>query len=148
MQAPTLVCPGLGPWSAQAAQFEAEVLALVNVARARGARCGQTAYGARAPLQPRDALTCVARAYAQRMHDRGFFSHTGDDGSTVTDRIDAAGIAWRAVGENIAEGRATPQDVVASWLDSPGHCTNILGDFAQLGVGYVEGVWVQDFVAP
>jgi hypothetical protein len=31
------------------------------------------------------------------------------------------------------------------WMNSPGHRDNILGNFAEIGVGYYNSRWVQDF---
>ena len=67
-----------------------------------------------------------------------------------------AGYRWRATGENIAAGQATADAVVAAWLDSPGHCTNIMGpQFTQMGVAFAlapsgnPGIyWAQVFGAP
>lgn len=141
-------CPALGTWDPTAALFEAEVLARVNAERARGGSCGGKAMPPRGALRRSDAVTCVARAYAREMHDRGFFSHTGDDGSSVADRVNAKKIAWSRLAENIAKGQRTPQEVMQAWMNSAGHCANILGDTAQLGVGYDGDVWVQVFVRP
>lgn len=66
------------------------------------------------------------------------------------------GGCWRA-GENIAwgDGRlATVRSIFTSWVHSPEHLANILGNFSQIGiafeVGSLEGasgahVWTQDF---
>lgn len=66
------------------------------------------------------------------------------------------GGCWRA-GENIAWGEGPLGSVRAifrAWLHSPGHRENILGPYAQLGLGFrvgtLEGnpgahVWVQEF---
>jgi uncharacterized protein YkwD len=63
---------------------------------------------------------------------------------------------WRAA-ENIAWGTrnfASPRGIFRSWLGSPGHRENILGPYAQIGIGLrlgrLEGnsgahVWVQEF---
>ena len=41
------------------------------------------------------------------------------------------------VGENIAAGQWTPEHVVQWWLDSDGHCKNMLDPrFREMGVGY------------
>ena len=41
------------------------------------------------------------------------------------------------VGENIAAGQGSAQQVVAGWLASPGHCANILSRrFAEMGAAY------------
>ena len=141
-------CPALGTWDPAAALFEAEVLALVNVERARGGSCGGSTMPPREALRRSDAVTCVARSYAQKMHDRGFFSHTGDDGSSVADRLNAAKVGWSRLAENIAKGQRTPQEVMQGWMTSAGHCANILGETTQLGVGYDGDVWVQIFIRP
>jgi uncharacterized protein YkwD len=66
------------------------------------------------------------------------------------------GGCWTAA-ENIAwgNGRAgSPRAIFRAWLHSPGHRENILGDYAELGVGLRNGrleghagarVWVQEF---
>lgn len=42
------------------------------------------------------------------------------------------------IGENIGAGYPTPEEVVAGWMDSPGHRANILSEsFTQVGAGYV-----------
>lgn len=43
-----------------------------------------------------------------------------------------------AAAENLSRAAAEPADVVAAWLDSPGHRSNLLDpDLAELGVGCV-----------
>jgi uncharacterized protein YkwD len=79
--------------------------------------------------------------------------HAGSDGSTPAMRATRAGYAWRTVGENVATGQSTPEQVVAEWLDSPRHCSNIMdADFTQMGVAFAasaSGVyWAQVFGAP
>ena len=61
---------------------------------------------------------------------------------------------WSAVGENIAAGYATPEDVVAGWMASPGHRANILSpNFSEIGIGVSAGggqfgtYWTQEFGA-
>jgi hypothetical protein len=47
--------------------------------------------------------------------------------------------------ENIAQGYTTPESVMRAWMNSAGHRSNILGDYREIGVGYYQGEWVQDF---
>ena len=55
----------------------------------------------------------------------------------MRDRALRAGYKWRTIGENIASGQRTAQEAVQGWLDSPGHCANIMNAaFAEMGVGY------------
>jgi uncharacterized protein YkwD len=68
------------------------------------------------------------------------------------------GSTW---GENIAQGYPSPEDVVEGWMDSDGHCSNIMAAaFSLIGVGYYPGeasgmgfsrdahYWTQNFGAP
>ena len=58
------------------------------------------------------------------------------------------GIQYRAAGENIAMGYATPEAVVNAWMNSSGHRANILNSsYTRIGVGYVESgnYWTQHF---
>ena len=40
-----------------------------------------------------------------------------------------------STGENVALGQRSPREVVADWLQSPGHRRNIEGDFRLTGIG-------------
>jgi uncharacterized protein YkwD len=140
-------------WPAESTMFEGEVLRLTNEARAQGGCCGGRCFEPAAALQAHSELTSAARAHAFDMGQRGYFDHESPDGLTPADRIREAGFKGCALGENIAAGQATPAEVVQGWLDSPGHCANMLTDqFDRLGVGYhpasVQGMphlWVQAF---
>jgi uncharacterized protein YkwD len=134
--------------------YAQSVLSLTNAARAVARTCGATAYAAAAPLTLEPRLTSAAQAHAADMAAKNYFSHTSADGRTFDARINATGYTWSNLGENIAAGQQTPEAVVAGWIASPGHCSNIMnGSFTQLGVGYAEGgsygkYWVQDFGRP
>jgi len=93
------------------------------------------------PLKANALLSQAARAHSLAMAERDFFDHKDPQtGSTSADRAHAAGYAWAALGENIAMGYATPEDVVRGWMASPGHRRNILSlDFREIGVGYIAG---------
>jgi uncharacterized protein YkwD len=132
-----------------------EVLRLVNRARAQARSCGGVRYPAVPPLRTDARLNRAADKYARLMGTRGFFSHTGPDGSDPGDRMSAEGYRWASYGENIAAGYSTAAAVVDAWLDSPGHCQNIMGRSTELGLGHahVPGspygtYWVQDFATP
>ncbi|MCP4749128.1 MAG: hypothetical protein GY874_23795, partial [Desulfobacteraceae bacterium] len=100
-------------------------------------------------------LTEVAQDRTQRLEietpidDDGnveYFDHLPD---TWGD-IQSAGYEGNGYGENIAWGsgqgseNATPEGVMNGWMNSQGHKKNILGDFTDLGVGFIEadsGFW-------
>jgi uncharacterized protein YkwD len=140
-------------WNLSWQAFECEVLTLTNQRRAQGATCGTTSYPPVGPLIRNAQLTTAAREHAQDMGDNNYFSHDGLDGSTPFDRIQDAGFTGSPQGENIAAGQSTPAEVVNGWMNSQGHCKNImLSSFKYLGVGYYytasgqyHHLWVQNF---
>lgn len=88
-------------------------------------------------------LARLAREYSRRMAEESFFSHTDPSGRSLVDRLQEAGIPYRAAGENIFRSFNVPDPVQAAvegWLRSPGHRANILGpQFRSTGIG----IWRQ-----
>lgn len=90
------------------------------------------------------------------MADQEFFDHRDPAGHEPADRVTAAGYDWSAVGENIAAGSPTATQTMDQWMNSPGHCVNIMDPaFEHIGVGYAEApgspygyYWVQNFGRP
>jgi len=126
-----------------------ELLSLVNEARRTPRSCGATAYAAAAPLALDARLTRAAQCHSEDMQSTGTFSHTGSDGSSPGDRAAAQGYAWSRIGEDIASGFGSPASVMDAWLNSPGHCANIMDPtFQDLGTGVAGTYWTLDFAAP
>ena len=74
------------------------------------------------------------------MAAQNYFDHTSLDGRTFTQRIDATGYAWSTAGENIAAGYPSIDAVMDGWIQSPGHCANLMNqDFTEIGVACVPG---------
>jgi uncharacterized protein YkwD len=151
-------------WVVFAAPFEADalkderrasarILQLANEARTSGHRCGSRQFPPVPPLALEDHLTSAARAHARDMARHDMLDHTGSDGSTPDQRVTRAGYKWRSTGENIASGPTTPDEVMAGWLASPGHCENLMSPrFREMGIAWVvdpksdSGVyWAQEF---
>lgn len=133
------------------------ILIEVNAARASARSCGKQAFPAAPPLSWNAALGDAALAHSRDMATGRYFSHRARDGSQATDRALRAGYSWRRVGENIAFGQRSPREAVEGWLDSPGHCANIMNrDFTEMGAAYgvtperQAGIiyWTQVFGAP
>ena len=126
---------------------------LVNQRRASGATCGGTAHPAVAPLTPNLQLRDAARGHSQDMATNNYFSHTSLDGRTFDQRIRQAGYAGGFLAENVAAGRSTAQAVVDGWMQSTGHCQNIMnGGLRVIGIGYAFNqsstyghYWTQNF---
>jgi uncharacterized protein YkwD len=119
--------------------FQREVLQHVNAARALPRKCGDAAMAAAAPLAWNDMLFDAAVDQSQDMATHDYFDHTDSRGNRVMQRATARGYVWRAIGENIAGGDGSVERVMAGWLRSPGHCSNIMNpDYADIGVACVE----------
>jgi uncharacterized protein YkwD len=147
----TAYCAPVETWDAVWAANERDVLGLVNQARAAGGSCGGVAQPPVGPVEWDERLRCAGRVHASDMAERDYFAHNSPEGQEPADRIELAGYEWSRLGENIAFGYRTPMEVVDGWLDSPGHCTNIMnGAYVHMGVGYVADgpFWVQDFGTP
>lgn len=147
-------CNPVSNWDAAWIDRELEVLDLVNQARAQGGNCGSEGnFPPSGPLSIHPALTCAARVHSKDMADNDFFSHTNLQGQGPGWRIGQAGYNGNGWGENIAAGYSSPQQVVDGWLDSDGHCSNMLNPgFSLIGIGYAYGggssyghYWTQAF---
>jgi len=151
-----LARPYRPPDAADSATVAAEVLQLTNRERARGRRCGDRTMAPVSALRLSPVLATSAGAHAREMARLDHLEHRGADGSTAADRARAAGYRPRLVGENIAVGAETADEVVQGWLDSPGHCLNLMNaGFAEMGLAYADGgagsggvYWVQLFGTP
>lgn len=129
------------------------ILTAVNAARASPRTCGAQRYGAAPPLAWHGALAEAALAHSRDMAMHRYLSHQGKDGRDVAERALQAGYRWLRVGENIAVGQESPDDVVSGWLASPGHCANIMSPgFREMGAAYAlnqsRAYWTQVFGAP
>jgi uncharacterized protein YkwD len=137
------------------ATVRARVVELVNDARRKPRKCGSERFAAAPALNASRQLNDAATNHARDMARKKYFDHRGSDGSQPRDRVLRSGYKFRLTGENIALGPETPEEVVAGWLASPGHCANIMEPrFQNIGVGLATGrgrgqiYWVQTFGAP
>ncbi|MDP3760934.1 MAG: CAP domain-containing protein [Ramlibacter sp.] len=111
----------------------------VNAARAAARSCGRRQMQPAPPLEWDDALFSAAARHSQDMARRDYFNHASPDGKRVGARLLAEGYRWRSVGENIAGGDRSVETVVRGWMDSAGHCANIMNaEFTEIGLACVE----------
>jgi uncharacterized protein YkwD len=102
-----------------------------------------------------DQKLCVAaEIHAGWMQATQQLSHTGDKGSSHSDRIKKAGYLPKASGENIAMGYSSVAAVMSGWLGSSGHRRNIVNSsYMHCGFGMVADSrgrkwWVAVFARP
>ena len=137
-------------------QQDIAMLAAVNQARAVARSCGSTASPAVAALAWNCKLEQAANGHSQDMAENDFFDHTGSNGLSSGNRVTNAGYTWNGVSENIAAGQTTLSQVITGWLNSPGHCSNIMAAWpTELGAARVSSAtatysnyWTQNFARP
>ena len=142
-----------------------ELLNAINQERAKTATCGN-----RGTFGPVPALTWNAELYASALEhvtDLAYsntFSHDGSGTeyditgngrpSKFYERITANGYNnYYSVGENIAGGQRSLEEVMKAWMASPGHCENIMkSTYTEVGVAIVikedstyQVYWGQNF---
>ena len=133
--------------------FEFEVVRLINEFRAT--------YWGLEPLRVCPILSMAARYHSHQMRDQGiyqcprnparsqgFFAHRNPvTGTTSLDRaklfdgnelFGMGGEGRLATSENLYSGIHTPETVVQSWINSPGHRAALLGGL-KIGIGAVIG---------
>jgi uncharacterized protein YkwD len=148
-----LDCTKASTWPAEWVAYEDAVLVIVNQRRAEGGSCGGVAKPPQPALKMDEKLRQAARCHSLDMAQHNYFSHDSQDGRSPWDRISEAGYTAFGNAENIAAGQGDAESVMGSWMDSTGHCNNIMsGGSNEIGIGYAfdqasdfDRLWTQDF---
>jgi serralysin len=102
-------------------------------------------------LAPNAKLETAATGHSLWMLAADIFSHTGQNGSTLATRANAADYDWTRLGENIAVWGTTATVNMTAAIDShhqglflsAGHRTNLMnGDLAEVGLAQEQGRFV------
>ncbi len=137
-----------GPSATTGSVNKSLMVQLVNDIRKKGCQCGDTYYYPVPSIAWSNQLEAAAFTHSADMFENDFFSHTAPDGSNGGIRIQKAGYSWNTYGENIASGYKSESEVVKGWLESAGHCKNIMNkNFKEMGVARVGNYWTQEFGA-
>lgn len=141
-------------WAPGWAGLEDQMLVLVNEMRRNGGDCPSGHYGPRPELVMNSTLRTAARLHSKDMADNNYFDHNSRNGDSPWDRMGAAGYDAQPVGENIAAGGATAASTFQQWVNSDGHCRNMMSQNSnEIGIGYANGpaqyvhYWTQTFGA-
>jgi uncharacterized protein YkwD len=122
------------PGSVSQKRFARATVCLLNEERAkRGLR----------KLRLQKRLSRASRSHTRDMVRNRYFGHFSRSGGDVVARLRGTGYMRGArrwmVGENLAwgsGGQGTPRSIVAAWMRSPGHRSNILApSFRDIGIG-------------
>jgi uncharacterized protein YkwD len=131
---------------------EAQVLRLINSARARGVSCRGGGGGmSLAPLRYNPTLRRAAKTHALNMANYGFMSHYFR-GIGPRTRIIRAGYRYSRMSEIIYKysGRSSAASAVRWWLHSPVHCRAIMNRYyREFGAAYGgSGAWAVEMAQP
>ncbi|WP_411501577.1 CAP domain-containing protein [Brevibacillus centrosporus] len=122
----------------QASEVVKQVADLVNQERAKAGL---------KPVEMDASLNNVAQAKAADMSNNNYFDHTSPTYGSPFDMMKQFGVSFMTAGENIAMGQRTAEEVMNQWMNSEGHRQNIMNpSFTKIGVGYINGYWVQEFI--
>jgi len=118
------------PEAAPLKTIENEILRLTNAERARN---GLPA------LSYNWQVARVARIKSQDMINNNYFSHISPIYGSPFKMLESYALRFSSAAENIAYGQRSAQEVMNSWMNSPGHRANILSrNITQLGVGVAK----------
>lgn len=162
--------PGVGnPIPVLSGNDKRKFLTLINNARGQARSCGSEGFFPAVPAVTwSDKLYKTAYEHSQDLAISETFSHTGsgtesdwsgfalNKRSSVSDRLANYGYNWRAYGENIAGGNESAENTMQQWLNSAGHCANIMSsNFTQVGMARKTNLnaryrhyWTQNFGRP
>ena len=90
------------------------------------------------PLRRNPALARAAQLHAEQMAAAGKLAHSlpGARYPSLASRLKVVGYAYRNVGENVAEGYTSGAALMAGWMTSAPHRSNILSvRYTETGVG-------------
>ena len=133
------------PDIAPLASLEDQVIKLVNAERAKN--------GLPALAKHWEAAR-VARIKSNDMIENKYFAHNSPIYGSPFNMMENFGLRFSAAAENIAMGQKTADDVMRSWMNSPGHRANILSrTVTHIGVGAAKAsngtlYWTQMFLKP
>ncbi|HTD51979.1 MAG TPA: CAP domain-containing protein [Thermoanaerobaculia bacterium] len=105
-------------------------------------------------FRPDPKLDLAAQKHARDMLARSYYAHKSPEGTTVLERAQDAGYRPRFVGENLAQGQESIDQVVEGWMASAVHREHVLSaGFSDIGSGVAVGsnrqghqiLWVQCF---
>jgi uncharacterized protein YkwD len=108
------------------------IIELLNLERAK--------YGLSA-ITINEQLTTAAYKKGEDMIASNYWAHVGPSGTEPWLFIQNENYSYQSAGENLARDYKTETDLIAAWMASPTHRTNILnGNFSELGISVLDGV--------
>lgn len=90
-----------------------------------------------------EKLEAAAQSHAETMAKIGRLTHR-----RLESRVKSFSYSYKNIGENVAWGQKTVEQVMSTWLRSRGHARNIKGNFTEVGFGRSGNYWCVIFGTP
>ena len=111
----------------------------LNEARLRGAACRAGTTSTAAPLTWSEHLAAAAQVQAAEMARLRRMSHLDSQNRGLADRLRAMGYRFSLAVENVGVGYSSLDEVVEAWLESEGHCENLMNSAAlEFGLACID----------
>ncbi|MDQ6639835.1 MAG: CAP domain-containing protein [Pseudomonadota bacterium] len=112
----------------------------LNELRVGGVTCGARDLVTAAPLSWSDSLAAAAQLQSREMALLDRMGHRDREDRALAQRLRALGYRFSAAVENVAVGYPSLDDVVAAWLESEGHCDNLMNAAVlEFGLACMDG---------
>ena len=133
--------------------YQQVIMNAINEIRQHPRQCGQQYFAAVAPLRWNSGLHRSSLAHAQDMAEHNFLGHSSSTGLNLRSRLQLYQVKTRGGGENVARGQKNLDEVMAGWVSSPAHCSNLMqSKFTDYAVACSvdqseksKAYWVQQF---
>ena len=133
--------------------YQQVIMNAINEIRQHPRQCGQQYFAAVAPLRWNSGLHRSSLAHAQDMAEHNFLGHRSSTGLNLRSRLQLYQVKTRGGGENVARGQKNLDEVMAGWVSSPVHCSNLMqSKFTDYAVACSfdqsekpKAYWVQQF---
>lgn len=124
-----------GQWRVLAYSSDISQNQIIELTNKERLKFGQSA------LKESSALDQAARMKAEDMFANDYWNHISPKGTEPWHFFKKAGYTYTYAGENLARSFDTSSGVIAGWMGSPGHKTNLLSpNYTEIGIAVVNGV--------
>lgn len=106
--------------------YQQMIINAINEIRQQGRQCGKQYFAAVTPLKWNQNLYDSAVAHTKDMASHAFLGHISTTGLDLKARLKQYSFKGKGGGENVARGQKNLNEVMAVWLASPVHCSNLM----------------------
>ena len=126
--------------------FESQFVDAINAVREHGCQCGGKYFSPVNDVKYNGLLSESASIHAQDIRGQRRLNHYSSRGLNIGERVGRVGYRWAVVGENLAFGHESINEVIEAWIDSNTHCRLLMDKrFKDVGFAKIGPYWVLHF---